>query len=378
MFGNVTRYFYDGSIARTRAGAGPHRLGPGGRRPHRRRRSSGSRTTRPPTPDPAQGGGDGIIRTGWNWDKNSLLSSLVDDQGNVTVYLYDNLNRKVTETKGLTVNSTLTNANILGPRVVPTPTAATINNPAVIPAAADRRATGRGQGAVDGVAAALPVAGRPGGRPPAHHDRLGLRPGRQRPDPCRTRTTPRPSRSTTRSTARSPSASSAPGQSDSFAGDPIFAPAPVSDPHRTPARAFPAVVGTTKQDFQYDGLSRLTRATDNNDPTTAADDSVVTDAYDSLGRIIEEAQTIGGLPSQGHLLGLAGREPPQQADLPQRPRRGLHLRPPGSQADVASTVRRIGRPSSGSASGRSRSSSPGSRSASRSLCSGWPWSSPGC
>jgi RHS repeat-associated protein len=58
------------------------------------------------------------------------------------------------------------------------------------------------------------------------------------------------------------------------------------------------VQGTTIQNFRYDGLSRVTYAFDNNDPTTAADDSTVSDAYDSLGRIIEEAQTIGGQATQ--------------------------------------------------------------------------------
>src|SRR5262249_6682359 len=85
-----------------------------------------------PVPDPAQGGGDGLIRTGTTYDDNSLVSALLDDQGNITLYLYDNLNRKVTETKGLVRDSTLTKANILGLRQVVTPTAATINDPAPI------------------------------------------------------------------------------------------------------------------------------------------------------------------------------------------------------------------------------------------------------
>ncbi len=58
------------------------------------------------------------------------------------------------------------------------------------------------------------------------------------------------------------------------------------------------VQGTTIQNYQYDGLSRMAYAFDNNDPTTTADDSTVTDAYDSLGRIIEETQTIGSQPAQ--------------------------------------------------------------------------------
>src|SRR5262249_50332912 len=75
----------------------------------------------------------------------------------------------------------------------------------------------------------------------------------------------------------------------SFTGDPIFAPAPASI--LTNNGANPTVVtGTTEQNFQYDGLSRLTRATDNNDPANPKDDSTITKAYDSLGRVIEETQ----------------------------------------------------------------------------------------
>ena len=52
----------------------------------------------------------------------------------------------------------------------------------------------------------------------------------------------------------------------------------------------------------------------------------MTDAYDSLGRVIEETQQIGDATGPGHRLGLAGRRPPQQPDLSRWPRRGLHLR----------------------------------------------------
>ncbi len=52
----------------------------------------------------------------------------------------------------------------------------------------------------------------------------------------------------------------------------------------------PHVIGTTLNQYEYDGLSRLTRMTDNNDPLTAADDSNVTYAHDSLSRMIEESQ----------------------------------------------------------------------------------------
>jgi RHS repeat-associated protein len=60
----------------------------------------------------------------------------------------------------------------------------------------------------------------------------------------------------------------------------------------TPASA---VVGTTAQTFQYDGLSRMTRATDNNRPADTSDDSTITFAYDSLSRVVEETQQIGAL-----------------------------------------------------------------------------------
>ena len=48
--------------------------------------------------------------------------------------------------------------------------------------------------------------------------------------------------------------------------------------------------GTTLQTFEYDGLSRLTKATDNNDPAKTEDDSLVERRYDSLSRLLEEVQ----------------------------------------------------------------------------------------
>ncbi|MCG8356303.1 MAG: DUF6531 domain-containing protein [Kiloniellales bacterium] len=50
------------------------------------------------------------------------------------------------------------------------------------------------------------------------------------------------------------------------------------------------VEGTTEQRFEYDGLSRRTRATDDNDPSTTTDDSDVQLHYDSLSRPIAEVQ----------------------------------------------------------------------------------------
>ena len=50
------------------------------------------------------------------------------------------------------------------------------------------------------------------------------------------------------------------------------------------------VVGTTLNTYQYDGLSRITHMTDNNDPSDATSASTVMFAYDSLGRVVEEDQ----------------------------------------------------------------------------------------
>lgn len=58
------------------------------------------------------------------------------------------------------------------------------------------------------------------------------------------------------------------------------------------------VAGTTASTFQYDGLGRLTRATDNNDPAGDGDDSQIAFAYDSVGRVTEEGQQIGKQPAQ--------------------------------------------------------------------------------
>jgi RHS repeat-associated protein len=50
------------------------------------------------------------------------------------------------------------------------------------------------------------------------------------------------------------------------------------------------VVGTTVQEFEYDGLSRPTRSFDNNEPDDSGDDAIVLSAYDSLSRLLEEVQ----------------------------------------------------------------------------------------
>jgi YD repeat-containing protein len=62
------------------------------------------------------------------------------------------------------------------------------------------------------------------------------------------------------------------------------------DATKTNVAGLPLLVGTTLQTFEYDGLSRLVRSFDNNDPATTNDDWTVTQAYDSLGRVLEDNQ----------------------------------------------------------------------------------------
>ena len=45
--------------------------------------------------DVSQGGGDGVITIGQSWDELHRLASRTDDSGNVTAYVYDDLDRKV-------------------------------------------------------------------------------------------------------------------------------------------------------------------------------------------------------------------------------------------------------------------------------------------
>ena len=53
------------------------------------------------------------------------------------------------------------------------------------------------------------------------------------------------------------------------------------------------VVGTTATTYQYDGVSRLTYASDNNMPNRDEDASHAFMSYDSLGRVVEERQQMG-------------------------------------------------------------------------------------
>src|SRR5262249_15997126 len=147
------------------------------------------------------------------------------DNGNVTVDLYDNLDRQVAETTGLTVRSSLTQTAIMGPEVIPTPTAATINNPAVIATTQINAQLAEVQAGLTAVAALFPPLANttdppttsitgydPSGNALIHEDQNGSEiftryDAIDRPIAVRVFRA---------------------GQHDSFAGDPIFAPAPVS------------------------------------------------------------------------------------------------------------------------------------------------------
>jgi RHS repeat-associated protein len=164
-----------------------------------------------PRPDTTQAGGDGLISAHYDWDRNSLLMTATDDNGNQTQYAYDNLNRRLTETKGICV-------------------------------------------------------------PPMLADRCD--------PPTTTSYEYDPDDNVIRLTDEN-------GSVRSYDFDAIN--------RRTATRITraPGVVGTTAMTHEYDGLSRLTRATDNNEPGDPSDDSAITRAYNSISRIIEETQQIG-------------------------------------------------------------------------------------
>jgi RHS repeat-associated protein len=292
LFGNVTIYYYDGLdrqvreeqiLTTTGQGDGIHI----GASIFGVKDTPTAPESFTPMPDPTQGGGDGIIRTGDNYDEDSLLSSTIDDNGNVTVYLYDDLNRTIVESRGLVVGSSYTASNILGSRVVPTPTASTIDNPATIPDSQINAQLAETQSLVAGVAGLFPtLASRVD---PPSTTIYGYDPNNNlvyEQDANGSETYTKYDAIGRAIAVRIFRA----GQNDSFAGDPIFAPVPLPP---TPTGTT-VVTGTTVENFQYDGLSRMTYAFDNNDPTSTNVNSTVTDAYDSLGRIIEESQAIGG------------------------------------------------------------------------------------
>jgi RHS repeat-associated protein len=210
LFGNVTRSYYDGASRRVRQEAILTATGHGNGIDIGAT-IEGVKTTTPP-PDITQAD-DGLITILYGWDRNSRQITLRDDNGNETEYVYDNLNRKVTDTKGIC-------------------------------------------------------------RPPMLADSC---------DPPETITYQFDPDSNLRQLTDGN------GSITICSYDAIN--------RQTACTMNPAVnvVGTTSLSTEWDGLSRFTRGTDNNDPAVASDDSVITFAYDSLNRQVEETQQIGGL-----------------------------------------------------------------------------------
>lgn len=257
--------------------------------------------TRLPTPDTNQGGGDGIIRMGYTWDDNSLASTMIDDQGNVTMYLYDNLSRQILETKGITANtSPLDKQRILGSRNVLTAIAGITSGAPSISARLLDNQLAKAKAHLDSIKELFqPQANRVDDAPPTtivyNYDRDShvaiLEDENDSEIFTKFDAIDRPI--ATRILRA--------GQNDEniHANDPRFSLSISNDPtnhSREFQNNFSLVIGTTKEDYDYDGLSRLVRATDNNDPSDPSDDSTITYAYDSLSRVIEETQQIGNLP----------------------------------------------------------------------------------
>lgn len=302
-FGNVTLYYFDGINRQTQqeiilttsgSGDGEHI----GASIEGVKNDPNDPEASIPMADILQGGGDGLIRMGTIYDDNSRISAQIDDQGNVSLYLYDNIDRKVVETKGLTTStSPLTKTTILGNREIVTPTIQTINNPAVIPLEKVNAQLGAAQTQLEKVTPLFPpLADQVDDNPPTSTV-YGYDPDGNllevedendsevfiRYDAINRPIALRVFRA---------------GQRDSHLGDSIFAPNPANDA-ANPSVQFPqAVVGTTKQNYQYDGLSRLVMTTDNNDPVDSSDNSSVSYAFDSLNRLLEESQQIGSLEPQ--------------------------------------------------------------------------------
>ncbi len=242
-----------------------------------------------PAPDLAQGGGDGVARAAWLYDGNSRLAGVHDDRGNLTLYLYDNLDRCVLALEGLTVDSTPDVATLLDGRSVPAPTRATRLAPQALGVDLLQGMTDRDIIIDDARFAGLFTADA-GPVAPTAVTILGFDPD----DLARFVLTPnrgerhfdydalgRPVREVW---FRS-------GQPQINDNDGVFATRRL-DPLGSSSPWLEG--GTTRRLYEYDGLGRITRATDNNDPDALEDDSEITLAWDSLSRCVEESSALGG------------------------------------------------------------------------------------
>lgn len=246
-----------------------------------------------PEVDESQGGGDGIIRNAVTYDDNSNVSARVDDNGNVSLRLYDNLDRQVTVTEGLNVRTDLSEDLILGDRVVVTNTASSIGatHEGIDEALLDAQIA-QAEARLDVIASQFGEADLVDDNPPTtvvygYTSDGNIQYIEDENDTEIFTFFDGNNRAVAVRVYRA-------GQFDRHNDESIFNPNPVRDfsNHTDPDNP-PAVIGTTKQDFTYDGLNRRTSATDNNDPESNADNSELTFAYDSLSRRVEETQQTG-------------------------------------------------------------------------------------
>jgi RHS repeat-associated protein len=189
----------------------------------------------PPSVDTTQAG-DGLISTYNAWDDNSQLLAQRDDNGNTVGYVYDNQNRTISERKGLNVPGTT--INVMGGET----------------------------GAFD-----VPLRGGVG---TFTTGAMGTAIGYQYD----------PNSNVTQVTDEA-------GNVFTNHFDPL------NRLTETDVAKVGGFVGTGMQTWQFDGLSRTTRSTDDNGGN-GAPLVTVADYYDSLSRPVEEDQTIGTYPVQ--------------------------------------------------------------------------------
>ena len=284
--GNVTLYRYDGAgraIERvqilTASGSGSGDLGV----------DTHGVPTGSLIGDPTQGGGDGQIRQARRYDGNSNLVATIDDQGNASAHLYDDLDRIVARLHGITASTLLDEAALFGARSIPFPTQKTQRAPrAADPIEIQSQLTALELRLAPVFSRFPTLANRVD--PPTVHV-AGLDPdglarlaldenGTERHEQYDAL-----ERVIARRWYRA-------GQSDTHPGFPRYWPEDLSSA---------AVFGTDAQEFEYDGLGRVVRTFDSNgcgaDPglPECVDQGVAsTHSYDSLGRIVEESLEHGG------------------------------------------------------------------------------------
>jgi len=189
-----------------------------------------------PTPDANQSA-DGLISTYYAYDDNSQLLALRDDNGNTIAYTYDNQNRLLVKRKGLAL-------------------------------------VGTSFAIAGGDSGAFNVALR-GGATPVDSEPNGT--------------------DTTNNYDKDSNVISVTDEAGNMFAFSFDALNRSKNLDITRAAGF---IGTDRQTRDYDGLSRLTESTDNNEPATTTDDLLVRYFYDSLSRKVEESQKIGPLSAK--------------------------------------------------------------------------------